>query len=145
MKTFTIHEQPDPPGDRIDRAEALLFIADGFSAQAAVLAPLWMIGHGMWLICAGYAGSVLALMLLGWLGLPAAIIGLCVLGLHVAIGFEAASLRRWTLERKGWQSLGAVTGESEIQCERRFLDTWLAETHSRSVAVTSTAGLSRAW
>ena len=30
MRTYTVHEQPNPPADRIDRAEKLVFIKDGF-------------------------------------------------------------------------------------------------------------------
>ena len=38
MLTFTVHEPPNPPADRVDRAESLVFIKDGFSWAAALLA-----------------------------------------------------------------------------------------------------------
>ena len=132
MKAFTVHEQSDPPADRLDRAEALEFVKDGFSLGAALVPPVWMIGNGLWLALAGYVGLGLLLpWLLNLLGVPGAIIGLYLAGLHLAIGFEAASIRRWTMERQGWTMLGTVTGASIADCERRFLDTWLADAGAR--------------
>ena len=46
MLTFTVHEPPNPPADRIDRAESLVFIKDGFSWIAALFAPLWLLATG---------------------------------------------------------------------------------------------------
>ena len=133
MKVFTVHEQPDPPADRLDRAEALEFVKDGFSLGAALLPPVWMIGNGLWLALCGYAAIGLLLpWLLSLLGVPGVIIGLYIAGLHLAIGFEASSIRRWALERQGWTMLGSVTGASLADCERRFLDTWLADAGARS-------------
>jgi hypothetical protein len=45
--------------------------------------------------------------------------------LHLLIGFEAGSLRRWTLDRKGWRYVASVTGRSTADCERRFFEEWL--------------------
>ena len=47
-------------------------------------------------------------------------------GLLVAllIGFEAATLRRWTLARRGWKTLGFVVGEDAEMAERRFFAEW---------------------
>lgn len=145
MKTFTVHQPPHAPRDRLELAEVLVFIADGFSFQAALLAPIWMLGNGMWLVLAGYAAIATTLAALVALGVPGGVIGLCLLGLHVAIGYEAASLRRWSLERQGWQSLGAVTGESELQCERRFFDSWLTVARSGAPDSSSPSGLARNW
>ena len=46
-------------------------------------------------------------------------------GLNLLIGFEADALRRWALDRKGWQMLGSVSGRTVDECERRFFDGWL--------------------
>ena len=39
MLTFTVHEPPNPPADRIERADKLVFVKDGFSWMAALFAP----------------------------------------------------------------------------------------------------------
>ena len=54
MRTYTIHERPDPAADRVDRAEGLVFIKDGFSWAAALFAPLWLIVHRLWWPLLGY-------------------------------------------------------------------------------------------
>jgi hypothetical protein len=125
MLTFTVHEPPSPPADRIDRAESLVFIKDGFSWAAALFAPLWMIAHRLWWPLLGYAALTAAIEVVRaaaglhqWLALAA-------LGLNLIVGFEADTLRRWALERRGWRMLGAVTGRTVLDCERRFFDTWL--------------------
>jgi hypothetical protein len=38
---------------------------------------------------------------------------------------EADTLRRWSLERRGWRTLGTVSGKKTAECERRFFDAWL--------------------
>ncbi len=140
MRTYTIHERPDPAADRVDRAEALVFVKDGFSWAAALFAPLWLIVHRLWWPLLGYVVLSAALQLpqllftfdQRWLGLAA-------LALNVLVGFEADSLRRWGLERRGWHTVGTVTGKTAAECERRFFDAWLpnqpiltAGTQSRS-------------
>ena len=140
MRTYTIHERPDPAADRVDRAEALVFVKDGFSWAAALFAPLWLIVHRLWWPLLGYVVLSAALQLpqllftfdQRWLGLAA-------LALNVLVGFEADSLRRWGLERRGWHTVGTVTGRTAAECERRFFDAWLpsqpiltAGTQSRS-------------
>ena len=50
-----------------------------------------------------------------------------LVGLAVAllVGFEAATLRRWTLARRRWQTLGFVVGEDKEMAERRFYGEWV--------------------
>ena len=52
-------------------------------------------------------------------------VGLAGLALNLMIGFEADTLRRWALERRGWRTLGSVTGKTAAECERRFFESWL--------------------
>ena len=54
MLTFTVHEPPNPPADRIERADKLVFVKDGFSWMAALFAPLWMLVHRLWWALLGY-------------------------------------------------------------------------------------------
>ena len=126
MRTYTIHEAPDPVADRIDRAEALVFVKDGFSWPAAVFGPLWLLVNRLWWPLLGYAAVSIALQFPEFLlsfdqRWPA----LAGLALNLLLGFEADTLRRWTLERRGWQTIGTVSGKTKDECERRFFDAWL--------------------
>jgi hypothetical protein len=126
LRVYTVHEPADPPADRIDRAEALRFVREGFTWTAALFAPLWMIARGLWLALAIYVVGVTALSLLALaIGLSDEICAVLFLAVHVLIGFEADQIERWTLARKGWQMIGSITGENAVDCERRFLDAWL--------------------
>ncbi len=46
--------------------------------------------------------------------------------LALLMGFEAASLRRWTLSRRNWRQLDIVVADDEESAERRFFDRWTA-------------------
>ena len=48
-------------------------------------------------------------------------------GLLIAllVGFEAATLWRWTLARRGWKTLGFVVGEDRDIAEQRFYTAWV--------------------
>ena len=128
MVTFTVHEPPNPAADRLDRAENLVFVKEGFTWSAALFAPLWLLVHRLWWPLVGYAIAVGVLEGLRMAGvLPAAWISLTSLGLHVLIGFEADVLRRWALDRSGCRPLGTVSGKNAAECERRFFDEWLPE------------------
>ncbi|MBO0740589.1 MAG: DUF2628 domain-containing protein [Hyphomicrobiaceae bacterium] len=126
MRTYTIHEQPDAPADRIDRAERLVFVKDGFSWAAALFAPLWFLLHRLWWPLLGYVVVSAAFQIAQQAeSLDARWLGLAALALNLLIGFEADTLRRWGLERRGWRLIGTVTGVSAADCERRFFDSWL--------------------
>ncbi|MDX2203525.1 MAG: DUF2628 domain-containing protein [Hyphomicrobiaceae bacterium] len=126
MKSFTVHERPNPPSDRIERAEGLVFVKDGFSWMAALFTPFWLLAHRLWWVLLGYAGVVALLQVVGrlagteqqWPALAGVAVGLL-------FGFEADALRRWGLARRGWRMLGSVSGRSLEDCERRFFDDWL--------------------
>lgn len=124
--TYTVHEGATPPTDRIDRADALVFIKDGFSFPAFVAAPAWLAGHRLWLGLLGYAAIVVAVLSANaWLGLPMVPSIAAIVALHLFVGFEADTVERLSLETKGWSTLGSVTGTSALDCERRFFETWL--------------------
>jgi hypothetical protein len=127
MHVYTVHEAPDAPADRMDRAERLVFVRDGFSLLAALVPPLWMLSRRLWLPAALYFAAAVLYGLLVWLfEIPERWLGLPVLAAHLLIGFEADGIARWALGRAGYASLGTVCGRSAAECERRFFDTWLA-------------------
>ena len=122
---YTVHEPPEPRVDRLDRAEDLAFVRDGFSWAAALFAPIWLLLKRLWLAFLVYVVTVVALGL-GFAALDAEHwTGWAILALHLLVGFEADTLRRRRLERRGWRLVGTVTGPSLVDCERRFLEDWL--------------------
>ena len=126
MLTYTVHEPPNPPADRVDRAESLVFIRDGFSWVAAFFAPIWLMAHRLWWPLLGYVVAIGAFDAIKRIaGVDQRWLGLAILALNIMIGLEADTLRRWALERRGWRTLGSVTGKTAAECERRFFETWL--------------------
>jgi hypothetical protein len=127
MITYTVHEPPNARADRLDRAETLVFVRDGFVWSAAALAPVWLLANRLWLVLIGYIALVLTIVLgtraAGLGDTSAAVVGIAAL--HLLIGLEGSSLRRWTLQRRGWRLVGTVVGRTSLECERRFFDQWL--------------------
>lgn len=123
---FTVHEQPSPPADREERAEKLKFVREGFSVLAFVLPPIWMIANRLWLVLIGYVlvlGAIYGLITL--LEIPDHWRYYAGLALNLLVGFEADTLERWSLDRRNWRMVGAVSGTSFDECERRFFETWV--------------------
>jgi uncharacterized protein DUF2628 len=126
MLTFTVHEPPNAPPDRVDRAESLVFIKDGFSWGAALFGPLWLLFNRLWwpllAYLAAYGGiealRVMAILDRRWTGL-------CLLALNLLLAFEGDTLRRWALARRGWRLLGSANGRNRSECERRFFEAWI--------------------
>lgn len=128
MMTFTVHEPPAPDSDRVDRADKLEFVKDGFSWLTAISPPLGFIAKSLWIAAFAYIVLVSAVAwLLAKLGVGQSWIGLVMLALNVYLGFEISTLKRWSLDRAGWKTVGVVMGRSLPECERRFFEGWLPE------------------
>jgi Protein of unknown function (DUF2628) len=128
MITVTVHEPPSPPADRLDRAERLAFVKDGYNWVAAAWPPFWMLGQKLWWAFAAYLAIAVAITFgLAALGVSPTMVGLLFLALHLLIGLEADSIVRWNLDRTGWQVVGTVVGRNLAECERRFFDDWLPQ------------------
>lgn len=126
MLTYTVYEPPEAPSDRLDRAESLEFVKEGFTWTAAAFTPLWIIANKLWLVLGFYLGLVgLIQLAVTAFGLDQRVLAYVMSALHLIFGFEADSLKRWTLERGGWHMLGSVNGRNTEDCERRFFDAWL--------------------
>jgi hypothetical protein len=126
MHTYTVHEPEGPSADRADRADELVFVKEGFSFMAAVLTPFWMLANGLWLALAVYIGAVIVFEGLFWLlGLGQHVTGWVTVAIQLLVGFEADSIHRWTLARRGYRHIGSVVGRDAMDCERRFFDAWL--------------------
>jgi hypothetical protein len=52
--------------------------------------------------------------------------GLIFVGLAFLVGLEGATLRRWTLARRGYSNVGVVVADNPDDAERRFFVNWQA-------------------
>ncbi|HEY7296312.1 MAG TPA: DUF2628 domain-containing protein [Xanthobacteraceae bacterium] len=125
MPVYTVHEPPLRWGESRPDPERFVFVRDGFSFAAFLFGPLWMLWHRMWLVFFGYviaAGGFEAVLtqLRASTGLRVAI------GLLIALltGFEAPTLRRFTLARRKWSNVGLIVGDNLESAEQRFFDAW---------------------
>jgi hypothetical protein len=126
VSAFTVHEPPETGGTRLERAERLLFIRDGFSWRAALFAPFYFLLRAEWLALAVYAAAAaLLLAILRLVGAGDEWFGWVFALLNVVAGFEAAELQRWSLARRGWREIATVGGQGQDDAERRFFEAWL--------------------
>lgn len=126
MTVFTVHEPPSPPADRVDRAEALVFLKDGFNWSAFLLGPVWLLANRLWLATLGYVAiATIGYLLFEMMSASEGLFGPFLLALNVIAGFEAHWLNAAKLEAREWNTLGSVSGQSLAECERRFFEGWL--------------------
>jgi hypothetical protein len=115
-----------------------VFIRDGFSWGAFLFGPFWMLRHRMWLMLAAYLGTAAALgFAVEWVDPSMTLWGLMGLLLALFVGVEGTTLRRWTLDRRGWVGRGVVVGDDVEAAERRYFDAWIAREESPRAAATS--------
>jgi hypothetical protein len=125
MAIYTVHEPPLKRDQTAPDPERFVFVREGFAFWAFLLAPLWMLRHRLWLVFTCYVLLTIALQIaLRAIGLSEAVMvavgALCAL----LVGLEAATLRRFTLSRRGWKNVGIVVGDDVEAVERRFFDAW---------------------
>src|SRR6202043_1716957 len=141
MAVYTVHEPPLRAGaSSAPEPERFVFVRDGFSFWALLFGPLWMLRHRMWLALLGYAVVVTALGLFRRLPASATVSAIVWLLLALLLGFEAGTLRRFTLGRRRFRNIGLVVGDDLELAERRFFDVWVRKdsvpAHSGAPALT---------
>jgi hypothetical protein len=127
MPVYTVHA-PIAVDSGLRATERFAFVRDGFHFWAALLGPVWLIWNRLWLALLGWI-VVIVVMEVGMTSLGAGPTAIFFADVLVALlmGFEAASLRRWTLSRRNWRQLDIVVADDEEQAERRFFDRWTAK------------------
>jgi hypothetical protein len=132
MAVYTVHQPPPKADQSAPNPERFAFVRDGFSLWAFLLGPLWMLRHRMWLVLLGYVLIVAALQI-GLLLINASSVVMLVVSalLALLIGFEAGTLRRFTLGRRGWRNVGIIVGDDLEAAERRFFDSWAKSSANR--------------
>lgn len=128
MTTFTLHLPRDArPGDPAALDEAEL-VKDTFSWGAFFFTFLWFFFHRLWLAGIGILLLVLAFgIVLQLLQVHSTAATISVLLLQTLIGFEANSLRRWTLARRGLALADVVTAADRDEAEAKAFARWLSQ------------------
>src|SRR5260370_40065489 len=91
MPVYTVHA---PSGDNagLRATDRFTFVRDGFHFWAALLGPVWLIWHRLWLALLGWIVVILAIdVAMARLGAGGASIFLANLLIALLMGFEAAS------------------------------------------------------
>ena len=96
-------------------------VPDRFSWLAALLPPVYALVHGLWWALAGYVVGLLALVALGFVIGDGAAVWLYVLA-ALLIGFEAPTLRRRRLARRGYVYGGERVGIAEEAAAQSFIE-----------------------
>jgi hypothetical protein len=125
MPTYTVHEPPPRKDESVTAPERFVFVRDGFYFWAFVLAPVWLFVRRLWLALIVYIVVTIVIGLgLRFLYVPPFVRGVAEFLVALGIGFEAATIWRWTLARRKWKTLGFVVGEDREIAERRFFGEW---------------------
>jgi hypothetical protein len=127
MPVYTVHGPIKNDAD-IAATDRFAFVRDGFRFWAALLGPLWLAWHRLWLALIGWIVVMAAIeVAMVRLGISGTALFLVSLLLVLLMGFEASSLQRWTLSRRNWRQLDIVIAENREAAERRFFDRWSAQ------------------
>src|SRR5438128_2754611 len=141
MPVYTVHAPVDAGVEVQRAADRFVFVRDGFHFWAFLLGPLWLAWHRLWLALVGYIGIMAAVeVALSQLRTGAAIRFIAMFLIALLMGFEAASLRRWTLSRRKWRQLDIVVADDTETAERRFFDRWASVQRRLSSAPTVDRG-----
>jgi len=136
MSIYTVHMKET--SDQPSAFERAVFVRDGFSWWALLFGPLWLLWNHAWI---GFLIWSLIQFGLGLLMQNQIIhIGaqsLLELLIALALGFEAASIRRYVLRRRGFHLVDVVQDGSLADAERRFF-TRFEISHSAPATRTAT-------
>jgi hypothetical protein len=126
MSVYTVHQPPLRAADATPDPERFVFVRDGFYVWAFLLSVLWMLWHRMWLVLLIYVVVVVGVeTVLRYVGVSGFVLSIVGLLISLLVGIEAGTLRRFALARRGWKSVGVVSGDNHEDAERRFFDAWV--------------------
>ena len=126
MPVYTVHA-PVANGADLAATDKFVFVRDGFHFWAAVASVIWLLWHRLWLALIGWIVLMVAIQFgMSALGASRGTIFAVDVLIAILMGFEAASLRRWTLSRRKWRQLDIVVADDEESAEHRFFERWTA-------------------
>lgn len=125
MPVYTVHASVADGAETHRAADRFVFVRDGFHFWAFVLGPLWLAWHRLWLALFGYIAIMAGVEItLSQLHTGAGTRFTAMFLIALLMGFEAASLQRWTRSRRKWRQLDIVVADDTESAERRFFDRW---------------------
>jgi len=125
MKTYTLHLPPDAQVGDPEALERAELVKDGFTWGAFFFTFLWFFYHRLWLAGLGVLVALLAVgLLFGALDIPPFQATLAQILIQTLIGLEAASLRRWTLGRRGRPAVDVVTARNRDDAALKAFARW---------------------
>jgi hypothetical protein len=127
MAVYTVHQPPLGKSENTPDPARFTFVRDGFYAWGFVLSVLWMLRHRLWLVAVLFVAlTVLIELGLRYAGVSSGWRLLVFVALAFLVGLEGATLRRWTLKRRGYTNVGVVVADNQDDAERRFFVNWQA-------------------
>jgi hypothetical protein len=125
MPVYTVHAPPSNGAEETPASDRFVFVRDGFYVWAFIASLLWLVYHRLWLTLLGYIGLTIAVSsAMALLHVDAGARMLVLILISLLLGFEAGSLWRWTLQRRGYRQLDLVVADNAVAAERRFFDRW---------------------
>jgi len=123
---YSVYEPGEPSANLVERADSLVFVKDGFSWPAFFLAPFWLLYHRMWLGLVLFVGGFILLdVVLSMNDVGEAVSGWAGIAYMFFFAMEANGLRRYSLERKGYELAGMALGGNREEAEVTFFHGWL--------------------
>ena len=128
MPVYTVHAPVADGTEARSAGDRFVFVRDGFHFWAFLLGPLWLAWHRLWLALIGYIATMIGVAVaLSLLRAGAGTRFTVMLLIALLMGFEAASLWRWTVSRRKWRQLDVVVADDAETAERRFFDCWTSK------------------
>jgi len=125
MPVYTVHAPLADGTDMRSTTDRFVFVRDGFSFWAFFAGPVWLLYRRLWWALAGYIVlSIAVAVTFSRLHADFGTRFVVMMLIAILMGFEAVSLRRWTLSRRKWRQLDIVVADDEEAAERRFFDRW---------------------
>ena len=125
MNVYSIHVRGNSRDNdnKKNQVAKLVLVKDGYSLAATIFGPLWALVLGLWetaiIIFVFYTlmGFLISELIDGTNAVMAAQVGVAIL-----IGIVANELRRWNLDRRGFEERDTVLGSDAADAERRFFE-----------------------
>ncbi len=142
MGIYTVHIKGS--SDEPSAFERAVFVRDGFAWLAFLLGPIWLLWNRAWLALLVW---ILLQVAIGFLVqahvIPMPAQSLIEFVIALALGFEAASVRRYALRRRGFRLVDVVQESRLIDAERRFFarQTFEAKANTASASYGSSVPL----
>src|ERR1700730_4288972 len=112
MSVYTVHIPPSTRRGSASGPERFVFVRDGFSFWAFLLAPLWMLWHRLWLVFVSYCVLAIALQAgLQAIGASFAVRFTAAALLALLAGLEAGTPQRLSPATRRWTKAGIVVGD----------------------------------